>query len=132
MAPVLFLLIFGIVEFGWAEAQQLNIRHGARETARLAAVNYRVNTSSTGTVQSSEIIDEACDRMDIQEGATITLALPEGSATGDEIRVTVSAPLNTVTGYMDFALGGKTLTSTVTSRLERTATFAAVTNQACP
>ena len=132
IAPVLFLLIFGIIEFGWAEAQQLNVRHGARETARLAAVNYRANTTSTGSTQSAEIVAEACDRMDVQNGARVSLALPSGSASGDEIEVTVSAPLNTLTGYMDFALGGKTITSTVTSRLERAATFSAVTNQACP
>ena len=40
IAPILFLLIFGVIEFGWAFSQNMDVRHGARETARLAAVNY--------------------------------------------------------------------------------------------
>ena len=54
--PLLLLLLFGIIEASWAFSQQNNIRHGAREGARLAAVDY-------GTVAT--IGQEVCDRMDI-------------------------------------------------------------------
>jgi Flp pilus assembly protein TadG len=39
VAPVLFVLIFGIIDFGWAFSQNLDLRQAAREGARLAAVN---------------------------------------------------------------------------------------------
>jgi Flp pilus assembly protein TadG len=39
VAPLLFLLLFGIIDFGWAFSQNLDVKHAAREGARLAAVN---------------------------------------------------------------------------------------------
>ena len=41
ISPVLALLLFGVIEFGWAFSQNLDVRHGAREAARLAAVEER-------------------------------------------------------------------------------------------
>ncbi|MDH3756048.1 MAG: pilus assembly protein, partial [Acidimicrobiia bacterium] len=37
--PLLVLVIFGTVEFGAAWSQKTDVNHGAREAARLAAVN---------------------------------------------------------------------------------------------
>src|SRR5690606_13312915 len=37
--PLLLLLILGIVEFGWLFGQYNDVRHGAREGARFAAVD---------------------------------------------------------------------------------------------
>ncbi len=54
--PLLLLLLFGIIEASWAFSQQNNIRHGAREGARLAAVDF-------GTV--AIVGQEVCDRMDV-------------------------------------------------------------------
>ncbi|MDX1449910.1 MAG: TadE/TadG family type IV pilus assembly protein [Acidimicrobiia bacterium] len=39
LAPLLVLLILGIVEFGWIFGQFNDVRHGAREGARFAAVD---------------------------------------------------------------------------------------------
>ena len=36
--PLLVLLLFGVIEASWAFAQANDVRHGAREGARLAAV----------------------------------------------------------------------------------------------
>ena len=41
VAPILLLLIFGIVEFGLLFGVKLDVSQGAREAARLAAVNYQ-------------------------------------------------------------------------------------------
>ena len=53
--PLLIVMLFGILEASWAFAQQNDVRHGTREAARLAAVNY-------GDVQA--VAQEACARMD--------------------------------------------------------------------
>jgi Flp pilus assembly pilin Flp len=45
VAPLLFLLIFGIIQFGIAFGSQLAITHAAREGARLAAVGAFNETS---------------------------------------------------------------------------------------
>ena len=39
LAPLLLLLLLGIIEFGWLFGQLNDVRHGAREGARFAAVN---------------------------------------------------------------------------------------------
>ncbi len=49
VAPILLLLVFGIMESGWFFAQQVEINNAAREGGRLAVVDY-------GT--AAEIADE--------------------------------------------------------------------------
>jgi Flp pilus assembly protein TadG len=120
VALPLFLVLFGIIEFGWAFAQHLDVRHGARESARLVAVNYKANTGSTGTTQSDEIIAESCDRMD--GGETVELDVTN-AAIGQPANVEVSKNLDTLTGFLDFALGGVTMRSDVEIRLEQAATW---------
>jgi Flp pilus assembly protein TadG len=105
------LLVFGIIEFSWAFAQNLNVRHGAREGARLAAVNF------------VPLVNETCARMDIVSGASVTLASTDinggGLGVGDEVAVTVDAPLNPITGLFTAWLPA-TLDSTVAIRIEQT------------
>jgi Flp pilus assembly protein TadG len=137
VAPIFFLLVFGIIEFGWGFVQYLDVRHGARETARLAAVNYSTG-GSVGTTQSGIIIDEGCSRMDTagDPDATIDIDVdgsgPGGSGViGDRVTVDVSADLDTLTGFLDFALGGITLNSQVVIRLEDDASWEDF-SKACP
>lgn len=117
--PILFLLIFGVMEFGWAFQQNMDVRHGARETSRLAAVNFG---TGTGTAQSDSFLSEGCDRMD-EDSNTTMVAETDGTASGSRITITVTRPLDTLTGFLDFALGGKTLSSEVDTRAERTITW---------
>ena len=39
LVPLLFGILFGIVDFGYSFSRTLDIRHGSREGARLVAVN---------------------------------------------------------------------------------------------
>ena len=131
--PILFLVVFGIMEFGWAYFQQLDLRHGAREGARLAAVNYKTTAFPTASDQTTQIVNEVCDRMDSGGSTTVQIDQVAGGAVGAEIQVTVQKPLNQLTGFLDFALGGITLSSTVNSRVEQTATWADMGSaQGCP
>lgn len=72
---LIVMLLFGTIEASWAFAVANDSRHGAREGARLAAVNH-------GSV--AEIGAEVCDRMDIANG-TITVTL-KGVDEGDGAR----------------------------------------------
>jgi hypothetical protein len=56
------------------------------------------------------------------DGSQVTPA--SSNDIGDEVTVTVSKPLDTLTGFFDFALGSITLSSSVTTRLEQNATYA--------
>lgn len=140
IAPLLFALLFGIVEFGWAFLQFLDVKHGAREGARLAAVNYQV-AEETGSAQADNIIAETCDRMDGGLAAEITVTLPLSdpsdpasppvTAIGSKARVEVTSDIDTLTGFLDSLIGDMTITSDVDIRLEQDATWVSRTKQ-CP
>jgi Flp pilus assembly protein TadG len=112
--PVLLVLLFGIIEASWAFAQQNDVRHGAREGARLAAVDF-------GDVNA--IANEVCARMEIVYPAkTPTVELTPLSAsggTGGHAKITVSTNPDSLTGFVDGLIGAIRLESTIEFRLEQ-------------
>lgn len=118
--PLLLSLLFGVIEMAWAFSQMSDVRHGAREGARAAAVDV-------GTVAA--IGQTTCDRMDvISPSQNVDVVLtpvasspsnPGEGSLGALAQISVSADLKTLTGFFDFMLAGKTLTSTVEFRLEQ-------------
>jgi hypothetical protein len=135
IAIPLFLILFGIIEFGWAFFQNLDVRHGAREGARLAAVDYKETASPTPADQLTQLVNETCDRMDSGSNVSVRFHRPGGNAIGDLVQVHVEKPLDTLTGLLDFALGGVDLGSNVEIRLEQQADWANMGStqlRACP
>lgn len=112
LVPLLVILLLGIVEFGVALSQQLDVRHGAREGSRLVAVDHGGS--------SAALVAETCGRMDLAGDTSVNISLSgAGGAIGDEASVQVIAPLDTVTGFFD-ALLPSTLSSRVRVRIEQT------------
>lgn len=108
--PLFVILIFGMIEASWAFAQANDVRHGAREGARLAAV------AATPFESVSEIGTEVCDRMDIAGGyaVVINFATPTGDGSrGSEGTITVTLTYASVTGALDQWFGGTTIDSQV-------------------
>lgn len=148
VVPILFLLVFGIIDFGSAFNQHLDVRHGAREAARLAAVNYpgtlsacaAGGTASCNNTQRTSLVTEACNRMSLKSGVVVKLTRTDGPDTGannwdigDSVTVTVEKPLKTLTKFLDFALKNITLRSTVKERLEQPAQWSeSSTGVNCP
>ncbi|MGH8913392.1 MAG: TadE/TadG family type IV pilus assembly protein [Acidimicrobiia bacterium] len=136
VAPLLLLLLIGVVEFGWLFAQNLDVRHGAREGARLAAVNFpegpEPNSGVRGDPNRDALVAEICSRMQTPTGADVTIA--SSGSVGDAATVTVSTPGQTLTGFIDFLLPSPLdLDSTVQIRLEQAATWTdTVGAQLCP
>lgn len=139
ITPFLLLLLFGIIEFSWLFSQNLDVRHGAREGARLVAVNHPVGpvptppdrTTAAATAQTTAIVTAICGRMDISAGGEITL--DSTGSVGDPATVTVTAPGNTLTGFLDFLIPDDLeLASTVEIRVEQYAGWANVTGAVCP
>ncbi len=111
LAPLLVTLLLGIVEFGWLFSQNVDVRHGAREGARLAATDFG---------SAAAIITETCDRMDIAGTSAITIELTRtGNNIGDEAVVTVTATPTSITGFFS-AIMPATLQSSIETRLEQT------------
>ncbi|HXV71372.1 MAG TPA: TadE/TadG family type IV pilus assembly protein [Acidimicrobiia bacterium] len=120
--PFLILLLLGIIEFGWVFATNLDVKHGAREGARITAVNQ----PSPGT--NTAIGAEVCNRMDIAgvpptsiTWTAINLDSDPDIGPGDGVEVTVETnTLNTLSGVIDWIFGGLSeLTSTVEIRIEQ-------------
>lgn len=114
LAPLLVVLLFGIMEFAWAFAQKLNVNHGASEGARLAAVDFGTNGA---------IADEICGRTDLLSSITVTFTQtqkvdPPGFGVGDEVSVNVTTDLDTLTGLFDWALPS-TLQGEAAQRVEQ-------------
>jgi hypothetical protein len=127
VAPVLILLLLGIVDFGWAFSENLDVRHGAREASRLVAVNYRPNANS-GTAQADDIVTEVCRRIDGGAGTTVTLQIPAGQpgdvgSVGQYASVTIARPAASLSGLFSPVLNGRSLRSEVATRIEVTATW---------
>lgn len=111
--PLLLVLLFGIVEAGWAFSQRLEIQHGAREAAHLTAVNYG---------SDADVATEVCGRMNFTgDSATteVTISLLGGDDVGDPARVTIQATYSSLTGLFDAVFSGATISSDIAIRLEQ-------------
>ena len=136
IAPLLIMLLFGIIEFAWVFAQNLDIRHGARDGARLAAVNHPVGSTNGSLARNDTdrdaLIDEICARMDLATGVTVDIQSP--GSVGSAATATTSAPRDTLTGLLDWAIPPSiVLSSSVEIRMEQPATWnnAPAGGQAC-
>lgn len=128
ISPLLILLVFGIVEFGWLFAQHLDVRHGAREASRLVAVNWSAtDPPSTEEAQRTEIIDETCNRMQYAGDAVVTMTLVgtdvDAAQKGHIARVSVVADPVQITGLFSPVLDPIELESEIDLRLEKQATW---------
>ena len=126
VAPLLIVLVFGIVDFAWILSQQQDVRHGAREAARLAAVN-----TDTGPNMATL----TCSSMNVSSGAVITFGRT-GDQPGDTGNVSVVSPVVSLTGFASLPFVGAiyptTFTEAITFRLEQLATWTDATGGTCP
>lgn len=81
VVPVLMMLIFGLLEFGFIFQGQLAVTHAAREGARLAAVH-------DPTEWDPSVVEERAYPLTFAEGLSVTLDQPDA----ESVRVTVSYP----------------------------------------
>jgi len=122
VAPLFFLLVFGMIEFGRMVMIQQILTNASREGARVAvldgatesevldAVDAYMLTASVQGVQTDLIA------IDDQSGAEKDFALADY---GDAIRVSVSVPFDQVSWLPSpMFLGGNTLSATTVMRRE--------------
>ena len=111
LMPLLVILLLGILEFGWIFSQNNDVRHGAREGARLAAVNTADNTGLHTAI---------CNSMDLTSGMTVQLTDSANGLAGETGTVQIVATPGSLSGanIIEVFLPS-TLTSTVEFRLEQ-------------
>jgi hypothetical protein len=77
VAPLLIMLIAGMVEFGFAYQAELAVTHAAREGARLASVNKYANFN----------VEDSANPLKVSGGLGAAK-----SESGDEVKVVVTYP----------------------------------------
>jgi Flp pilus assembly protein TadG len=116
MAPLLILLLLGIVEFGWVFAQNNDVRHGAREGARFAAVDAGNNAAiRTYVCQTMEGLSAGI--------TTLEVGVDQGSGIrGGTGSITVRATIASLSGApVISSFLPTTLESVISFRLEQDA-----------
>lgn len=124
LAPLLVILVLGIVEFGWLFAQMNEIRHVAQEGARWGAVSHP--DVNGGGKDWSDLGDRACAAANLPSGTTVVITGSEaGGKKFDTASVTVTASVQSLTNAPLITLFlPSTLTNTATFRLEQDAQWA--------
>jgi len=114
VAPVFFLLVFGMIEYGRMVMVYQILTNASREGARVAVLDG-ATTNGVTTQVNNYVTDGG------MTGATVTITPdpPSSAQYGDPVTVTVSIPFDQVSWLPSpMYLGGKTLTSTTVMRRE--------------
>jgi hypothetical protein len=126
LLPVFILFVFAVIDFGWAFAQNLDVKQGAREGGRIVAVN---GGAGSGTTQCQSIQSQIRGRTQDLTPASVAVVLSYTDSNGNGAKdigdlggVTVKYPLSSVSGVLSGFLSG-TMESRVSVRLEQPATW---------
>lgn len=122
-APVLFLMLFGIMEGGWLYYNQNQITDAAREGARYAAVHGTLaedvsdDDVDTYVVPTSDVKTDIVDHLSIPDASDIDVkvSVPDGDMVpGHHVTVKVTFLYHPLIGYA-FGSAAITLKSSSTS-----------------
>jgi Flp pilus assembly protein TadG len=112
VAPVLFLVLIAIFQFGIAFTDYIQVTNAARDGARKALVS-RSDPNAVSTVQTA-VKNSTWSLNTSQLGITVTPGTPWTA--GQDVTVTVSYPYSI--SIMGLVVGSGTLKSTTTARIE--------------
>jgi Flp pilus assembly protein TadG len=136
--PLFLLLIFGIMEVGWLFAQQVEVRNGAREGARIAAVSApdivdpTYSPSSGGAFTYHDVTQRTCDALDLSTGTVSVTLTASGDAVGDTAAISLTSTYDSLTGFLDPFFGSLIIDTDVEFRLEQPRAWDPVANEPCP
>jgi Flp pilus assembly protein TadG len=114
VAPLFFLLIFGMIEFGRMVMVQQVITNGSREGARIAVLDGATTDEVVTTVENY-LQNASVAGADV----AVTPNPPSSAGYGEPVTVVVSIPFDQVSWFPSpMFLGGKTLTASTVMRRE--------------
>jgi Flp pilus assembly protein TadG len=101
LAPILIMLLLGIMEFGRAYNVQISLTNAAREGARNMAINNTQASARAAAKTAAEQLSPALADGNVTFSASSCVV-------GSQMSVTVSYSLSTITGIAGpFAMKGK-------------------------
>ena len=117
VAPVFFLLVFGMVEYGRMIMVQQVITNAAREGARVGVLDGSALSDVTTAVNNYLVASKI--PIGLSNEITVTPNPPSSQTTGNPVTVTVSIPFNKVSWLpTPLYLGSTMLTATSVMRRE--------------
>lgn len=122
IAPLLFLLLFGIIDFGRALDYYNQVTQLAGQGARAAAVNRNPDGTAITSTSSLQhmLVSTYTAQPQLKSGETVCIVGPVPQNIGDPVTVRVSYQFHflPLIGAAVGNLGGVTLSSTQTERAE--------------
>ena len=122
IAPLLFLLLFGIIDFGRALDYYNQVTQLSGQGARAAAVNLNPDGSpiTSGTSLQNQLVTQYTAQPELKNGEVVCVVGPLPQKVGDPVTVKVSYQFHflPLIGLAGGALGGLNLSSTQTERAE--------------
>jgi Flp pilus assembly protein TadG len=117
VAPLLFLLVFAIIDFGFAFHGWDAVQNAAREGARVGAVTPNVNTIVSRVRSASSFLDQSKVNVTVEcaRGGSSSFGSCGAASTwaeGDLIKVTVTYDYSYMTPLPSFVGLGQTLHET--------------------
>lgn len=101
LAPVLIMILLGIMEFGRAYNVQVSLSSAAREGVRVMAINNNPAAARTAVKNAATQLQPALT------DANVTVS-PSACTAGSQVTVTISYTLSTMTGIAGpFPMSGK-------------------------
>jgi Flp pilus assembly protein TadG len=130
VSTLLFLLLFGIIEFGMTFNDYQSIRQGAREGAREAVVkNYGAVTScgingnaAAATADVQKIICRTKERTGLGNSVRVAVRVTALGATGwkdNSVQICSTRLVQSITGLFTPFVGGLPLRTAITTRAEK-------------
>jgi Flp pilus assembly protein TadG len=118
VAPVFFLLVFGMIEYGRMVMVQQVLTNASREGARVGVLDPPTGQTSLPLVTSA--VNKYLSSAGITGATTTTIPSEPSSATyGQSVTVKVSVPFSNVSWFpTPIWLGGKTLSTSSVMRRE--------------
>jgi Flp pilus assembly protein TadG len=140
VAPLLFVILFGTIDFGKAINYWIDETHLANEAARFAAVNRNPGTASGLTLQ--QWIQAQADTSELRNGNTasiltgnqakVCILFPNTTSNvGDPVRVTVRAKYNWMP-FLNLSVTQVSINGTSTMQLEAAPTNYTADPPSCP
>jgi Flp pilus assembly protein TadG len=120
VAPVFFLLVFGMIEIGRAVMVQQILTNASREGARVAVLDSATPTASVVKNKVVDYMKNGGISAATTDMVTINPSEPTTAAYGTAVTVTVQIPYSSVTWLPStwFIAGSKKLTASTVMRRE--------------
>lgn len=95
--PILFLLLSGILDFGWIFGNHLLASNAGREAARYTAIHYYDSKTDDDRAIAEGIVTNIAPSLD-----NVTVGLQQ---TGDMVTVTIQSDIPVLTPFISVVLG---------------------------